>query len=204
MSGPGEMLWGDGVIVHPSAVVDPGATLGAGTRIWHFAHVMAGAVIGGECVVGQGCFVAARARVGSRVKLQNHVSVFDGVTLEDDVFCGPGVVFTNVKNPRATVSRRGEFRATRVRRGATLGANCTVLPGVTIGEYAFVAAGATVTRDVPDFALVVGVPARRVSWMSPHGERLIFDAAGEARCPATGEGFGLVAGGGGVVRLPGE
>jgi UDP-2-acetamido-3-amino-2,3-dideoxy-glucuronate N-acetyltransferase len=196
----------EGAFVHPSAVVDVGAVVGAGTRIWHFAHVMAGAVIGEQCVVAQGCFVAAGARIGNRVKVQNHVSVFDGVTLEDEVFCGPGVVFTNVKNPRAAVPRKDEYRETRVRRGATLGANCTVLPGVTIGEHAFVGAGAVVTRDVPDFALVVGSPARVAGWMSPHGERLAFDPEGRARCPATGEGFlrvDLVDGASRVVRAPG-
>jgi len=190
----------DGVSIHRTAVVDAGAVVGVGTRVWHFAHVMDGAVIGRDCVIAQGCFVAGGARVGDRVKVQNHVSVFDGVTLEDEVFCGPGVVFTNVRNPRAAISRKSEYRKTRVGRGATLGANCTVLPGVTIGEHAFVGAGATVTRDVPAFALVSGVPARRTGWMSPAGERLAFDEEGYGRCPATGEAFRLVQGGRAVER----
>jgi UDP-2-acetamido-3-amino-2,3-dideoxy-glucuronate N-acetyltransferase len=178
--------------IHPSALVDPPASIGPGTRIWHFCHVMAGATIGADCVIGQGCFVASTAVIGSRVKLQNNVSVFDGVVLEDDVFCGPGAVFTNVKNPRAAVSRKHEYGRTLVRRGATLGANATVLPGLTLGEYSFVGAGATVTRDVPAFALVVGSPARQCGWMSRHGERLKFDASGHSECPATGEQYALV------------
>jgi UDP-2-acetamido-3-amino-2,3-dideoxy-glucuronate N-acetyltransferase len=181
-------------MVHPSAVVDAGALIGAGTRVWHYAHVMSGAQIGKDCVLGQGCFVASGAVVGRGVKLQNHVSVFDGVELEDDVFCGPGVVFTNVRNPRAAVSRKAEYRQTRVLRGATLGANATILPGIVVGTYAFVAAGAVVTRDVEPFALVMGTPARRVGWMSRHGERLHFDAAGGAKCPATGQIYRLRAG----------
>lgn len=180
--------------IHPTAVVDPGASLGARTRIWHFAHVMAGAVIGDDCVVGQGCFVAASAVIGRSVKIQNNVSVYDGVVLEDEVFCGPSCVFTNVLNPRAPIPRKGEYRRTLVKRGATVGANATILPGVTIGEHAFVGAGATVTRDVPAFALVVGVPARAAGWMSRYGERLRFDDQGFARCSATGEEYRLVAG----------
>jgi UDP-2-acetamido-3-amino-2,3-dideoxy-glucuronate N-acetyltransferase len=177
--------------VHPSAIVDAAASVGPRTRIWHFCHVMAGAIIGADCTVGQGCFVASSAVIGDRVKLQNQVNVFDGVHLEDEVFCGPGAVFTNVKNPRAAVSRRLEYAHTLVQRGATIGANATVLPGVTIGEHAFVGAGAVVTCDVPGFALVVGSPARRSGWVSRHGERLEFDAAGRARCPATGETYAL-------------
>jgi UDP-2-acetamido-3-amino-2,3-dideoxy-glucuronate N-acetyltransferase len=148
-------------------------------------------VIGDGCVIGQGCFIAGGAIVGDRTRLQNNVSVFEGVELETDVFCGPSAVFTNVKNPRAHVRRRHEFLRTLVRRGATIGANATILPGVTIGEHAFVGAGATVTRDVPAFALVVGVPARAVGWMSRHGERLDFDARGVARCAATGDEYRL-------------
>jgi UDP-2-acetamido-3-amino-2,3-dideoxy-glucuronate N-acetyltransferase len=180
--------------VHGTAVVDEGAIIGPRTAVWHFAHVMPGARIGGDCVLGQGVFVAATARLGDRVKVQNHVSVFDGVELEDDVFCGPSAAFTNVKNPRAAVSRKHEYRRTRVLRGATIGANATVLPGVTVGEYAFVGAGATVTRDVAPFSLVVGTPARADGWMSRHGERLVFDADGNATCAATGEGYRLVDG----------
>lgn len=165
--------------------------VGRQVRIWHFCHVMSGARVGDECSLGQGCFVGGNATLGRRVKLQNNVSVFDGVELGDDVFCGPSVVFTNVKNPRAAVSRRTAFLRTRVESGATIGANATVLPGITIGSCAFVGAGATVTCDVPAFALIVGSPGRRVGWMSRHGERLHFDAAGVAACPATGRRYRL-------------
>jgi UDP-2-acetamido-3-amino-2,3-dideoxy-glucuronate N-acetyltransferase len=146
--------------IHPSAIVDPGAQIGSGSRIWHFVHVSTGARIGVDCSLGQGVYIGSQAIVGDRVKIQNNVSVYDAVILDDDVFCGPSVVFTNVFNPRAAVVRKGEYRATRVHRGATLGANCTVVCGVTIGRYAFVGAGAVVTHDVADYALVVGVPAR--------------------------------------------
>jgi UDP-2-acetamido-3-amino-2,3-dideoxy-glucuronate N-acetyltransferase len=180
-------------MIHPSAIVDAGAQLGAGTRVWHFSHVCAGARIGADCSLGQGVYVGAGAVIGDRVKVQNNVSVYDAVTLEDDVFCGPSVVFTNVYNPRAAVTRKNEYRATLVRRGATLGANCTVVCGTTIGTYAFVGAGALVNRDVPDFALVVGVPARQVGWMSRHGERLALplEGRGEAVCPHTADRYVL-------------
>jgi UDP-2-acetamido-3-amino-2,3-dideoxy-glucuronate N-acetyltransferase len=176
--------------VHPSAIVDDGAQLGAGTRVWHFAHVCAGARIGAGCSLGQGVYVGNDVTIGDNVKIQNNVSVYDGVTLEDDVFCGPSVVFTNVHNPRSAVPRKNEYRPTLVKRGASLGANCTVVCGTTIGRYAFVGAGAVVSRDVPDFALVVGVPARRIGWVGRHGERLVF-VGGEALCPATGERYVL-------------
>jgi len=185
------------VTVHPSAIVDDGAQLGAGTRVWHFAHVCAGARIGEGCSLGQGVFVGNDVRIGRNVKIQNHVSVYDAVTLEDDVFCGPSMVFTNVLNPRAAVVRKHEYRHTLVRRGATLGANCTVVCGATIGEHAFVGAGAVVTADVPAYALVVGVPARQVGWMSAHGERLALPVqapAGQAlraSCPGTGQVYEL-------------
>ena len=179
--------------VHPSAIVDAGARLGDGTRVWHFAHVCAGARIGARCSLGQGVYVGNAVVIGDNVKIQNHVSVFDAVTLEDDVFCGPGMVFTNVHNPRAAVVRKHEYRPTLVRQGATLGANCTIVCGTTIGRHAFVGAGAVVSRDVPDFALMVGVPARRIGWMSRHGERLALPLSGDAqaRCPATGERYRL-------------
>ncbi|RAL20507.1 N-acetyltransferase [Lujinxingia litoralis] len=149
---------------HPSAIVDEGAEIGPGTRIWHFAHVCAGARIGQRCSLGQNVYVAPTARIGEGVKIQNNVSVYDGVVLEDDVFCGPSVVFTNVRHPRAHVSRRDAYLQTHVERGATLGANTTVVCGVRVGAYAFVGAGAVVTRDVAPYALVVGQPARQIGW----------------------------------------
>ena len=181
------------VTIHPSAIVDPGAQLGEGCRVWHFAHISAGARIGRGCSFGQGVYVGNDVSIGDNVKVQNNVSVYDAVTLEDDVFCGPSMVFTNVFNPRSAVSRKDEYRRTLVRRGATLGANCTVVCGTTVGRYAFVGAGAVVSRDVPDHALVVGVPARRIGWMSRHGERLALPASGQAdaTCPGTGERYRL-------------
>jgi UDP-2-acetamido-3-amino-2,3-dideoxy-glucuronate N-acetyltransferase len=174
--------------IHSSAIVDAGATLGADCRVWHFVHISAGARIGRGCSFGQGVFVANDVRIGDNVKIQNNVSVYDAVTLEDDVFCGPSMVFTNVRNPRSAVPRKDEYLPTLVKRGATLGANCTVVCGTTIGRHAFVAAGAVVSRDVADFALVAGVPARRIGWMSRHGERLHF-VDGTADCAATGERY---------------
>ena len=181
-------------MIHPSAIVDEGAQLGAGTRVWHFAHVSAGARIGEDCSLGQGVYVGNDVTIGRNVKIQNNVSVYDAVTLEDDVFCGPSMVFTNVHNPRSAVPRKDEYRRTLVRQGATLGANCTIVCGVTVGRYAFVGAGAVVSRDVPDYALVVGVPARQVGWMSRHGERLDLPLSGEglAICRATGERYRLM------------
>ena len=174
-----------GVYVHPSAIVDAGAEVGEGTRIWHFCHVYGGARIGARCVLGQNVMVANGVVVGDGTKIQNNVSLYAGVTLEEDVFCGPSAVFTNVTTPRAFVERKSEFRPTLVRRGATIGANATILCGVTIGRYAMVGAGAVVTRDALDHALIVGVPARRVGWVSVRGERLGPDLV----CPQTGERY---------------
>ena len=179
--------------VHPSAIVDEGAQIGDDTRIWHWVHVSGGARIGRGCSFGQNVYVGNRVRIGDNVKVQNNVSIYDNVTLEDGVFCGPSMVFTNVYNPRAEVSRKDEYRDTLVRRGATLGANCTIVCGATIGEYAFVGAGAVVNRDVPAFALMLGVPARQAGWMSRHGERLDLPLNGNAEttCPHTGDRYVL-------------
>jgi UDP-2-acetamido-3-amino-2,3-dideoxy-glucuronate N-acetyltransferase len=159
-------------IAHPSAIVDEGAQIGAGTRIWHWTHVSAGARIGADCSLGQNVFVAKTAVIGNRVKIQNNVSIYDGVALEDGVFCGPSCVFTNVSNPRAEIERKDQFRRTIVRRGATIGANATIVCGHELGQYCFIAAGAVVTGAVPPFALMAGVPARRIGWMSRAGGRL--------------------------------
>lgn len=177
--------------VHPTAIVDEGAQIGEGTHIWHWVHVCGGAKIGERCSLGQNVFVGNKVAIGNNVKIQNNVSVYDNVTLEDDVFCGPSMVFTNVYNPRSAVSRKDEYRNTLVKRGATLGANCTIVCGVTIGEYAFVGAGAVINRDVPNYALMVGVPAKQIGWMSQHGERLDLPVEGdaEAKCPATGSRY---------------
>jgi len=182
-----------GAVVHPTAIVDPGATVGEGTRIWHWVHVSGGAVIGERCSLGQNVYVGNAVRIGNGVKIQNNVSVYDRVTLEDGVFCGPSMVFTNVYNPRAEIERKDQYRPTLVRRGATLGANSTILCGVTIGQYAFVGAGAVVVADVPDYALVVGVPARQIGWMSRYGERLDLPLEGDgvATCPHTGDRYRL-------------
>jgi UDP-2-acetamido-3-amino-2,3-dideoxy-glucuronate N-acetyltransferase len=174
--------------VHPSSFVDEGAVVGRGTKIWHFCHVMPGAVIGERCNLGQNVVVMPRTRIGDNVKIQNNVSIYEGVVLEDDVFCGPSCVFTNVLNPRSHVSRREEYRPTLVRRGTSIGANATVVCGVTLHEYAFIGAGAVVTSDVPAYALMVGVPARRVGWMCQCGERLALSGA-RAGCARCGAGY---------------
>jgi UDP-2-acetamido-3-amino-2,3-dideoxy-glucuronate N-acetyltransferase len=171
--------------IHPTAIVDEGAVLGPGTRVWHFAHVLPGTRIGARCVLAQNCMVGPDVVVGDGCKIQNNVSIYRGVTLEDDVFCGPSMVFTNVLTPRAFVERKDEFLPTLVRKGATIGANATVVCGVTIGRYAMVGAGAVVTRDVPDHALVLGNPARRRGWVSRTGEVLGPDLV----CPRTGERY---------------
>lgn len=180
---------GDSVSVHPTATIDIGAELGSGTKVWHYSHVMK-AHVGRNCVLGQNVFIGDGVRIGERVRIQNNVSVYEGVTLEDDVFCGPSAVFTNVVNPRAEVTRRDEFRRTLVRKGATLGANCTIVCGTTIGEYAFVGAGAVVTKDVPAHTVVIGVPARPHGWVSRRGVPLQF-SNGEATCTESGERYML-------------
>lgn len=179
--------------IHPAAIVDEGATIGANSRIWHWVHISSGAVIGERCSFGQNVFVGNRVRIGNNVKIQNNVSVYDNVTLEDDVFCGPSMVFTNVYNPRSAVSRKDEYRNTWVERGATLGANCTIVCGTRIGRHAFIGAGAVVNRPVKPFALMVGVPARQVGWMSAYGERveLPLEGQGEWICPHTGDRYEL-------------
>ena len=183
----------DEVAIHPTAIVDEGAEIGPGTRIWHWTHVSGGAVIGSRCSLGQNVFIDNRVRIGDDCKIQNNVSVYDKVELESGVFCAPSMVFTNVYNPRSEISRKEEYRDTLVRHGATLGANCTIVCGVTIGRYAFIAAGAVVNRDVPDFALIAGVPGRQVGWMSRFGERLDLplEGAGACRCPNTDEAYAL-------------
>ena len=176
-----------GYYAHPTAVIDEPCTIGAGTKIWHFCHVMKGAQIGERCILGQNVFVASGVVIGNNVKIQNNVSIYSGVYLEDDVFCGPSCVFTNVTNPRSEIVRHHLYERTLVRKGATIGANATILCGITIGRYSFVAAGAVVTSDVPDYALVVGVPARPRGWMSRHGYRLHRrDRSGYLVCPVTG------------------
>jgi UDP-2-acetamido-3-amino-2,3-dideoxy-glucuronate N-acetyltransferase len=173
--------------VHPTAIVGPKVSLGLGSKIWHFCHVMDGATIGAGTSVGQNCFIAKNVVIGARCKLQNNISVYERVTLEDDVFCGPSMVFTNVLSPRAFIERKHEYAPTLVKQGASLGANCTIVCGVTIGRYAFVGAGAVVTKDVPDYGLVVGVPARRTGWVSRVGRKLGKDLV----CPETGEKYAL-------------
>ncbi len=184
------------VFVHESAIVDDGAIIGDGSRIWHFVHVSAGAKIGRNVSLGQGSYVGNRVAIGDGCKIQNNVSVYDGVTLEDDVFCGPSMVFTNVYNPRSSINRKDEYRDTYIKSGATLGANCTIVCGTTIGANAFVGAGAVVNRDVPDFALIVGVPGRQIGWMSAFGEQLDLPLTGSAQltCPKTGDTYTLMDG----------
>ncbi|XFA74189.1 acyltransferase [Thermosynechococcaceae cyanobacterium Okahandja] len=174
--------------IHDTAIVDLGAQIGSGTRIWHWTHICSGARIGCNCSLGQNVFIGNNVLIGNNVKVQNNVSIYDSVTIEDEVFCGPSMVFTNVYNPRSAISRKHEYRPTRVKRGATLGANCTIICGVTIGEYAFVGAGAVVNKDVKPYALIVGVPARHIGWMSEYGERIPLPLQGEGiyKCPHTG------------------
>lgn len=179
--------------IHPTAIVDLGAEIGSGTRIWHWTHVCSGARVGSGCSLGQNVYIGNRVVIGDNVRIQNNVSVYDEVTLEDDVFCGPSMVFTNVYNPRSAVPRKDEYRKTLVKRGATLGANCTIVCGVTVGQYALVGAGAVINRSVSDHALMVGTPARQIGWISEFGERLDLplEGTGEARCAGDGSRYRL-------------
>ena len=173
--------------VHESAYVDEGADVGEGTKVWHFCHVLGGAVIGARCSLGQNVVVMNGTRLGTNVKIQNNVSIYEGVELEDDVFCGPSMVFTNVMNPRSHVSRKNEYRRTLVKRGSSIGANATIVCGSTLGEYSFIGAGAVIAKDVPAYALMVGVPARRIGWMCQCGERL--PDSGQGQCAACGSAY---------------
>ncbi len=179
--------------VHPSAIVDEGAQIGDGSRVWHFVHVCGGARVGKGVSLGQNVFVGNKVTIGDQCKIQNNVSVYDNVTLEEGVFCGPSMVFTNVYNPRSLIERKDEYRNTLVKKGATLGANCTVICGTTIGEYAFVGAGAVVNKDVPAYALMVGVPARQIGWMSEFGEQIPLPVTGQGQftCPHSGQTYAL-------------
>jgi len=178
---------------HETAVIDEGCEIGEGTKIWHFSHIMPNCVLGNKCNIGQNVVISPEVILGSNVKVQNNVSIYEGVTCEDDVFLGPSMVFTNVINPRSHVSRKHEYKATLVRQGASIGANATIVCGVTLGKYAFVGAGSVVTKDVPDYGLVIGNPARLTGWMSQHGEKLHF-SNGQATCPATGDKYTLTQG----------
>lgn len=179
------------VKIHQSAIIDEGAEIGEGSRVWHFVHVCGGARIGMNCSLGQNVFVGNQVTIGDNCKIQNNVSVYDNVHLEEGVFCGPSMVFTNVYNPRSLIERKDEYRKTIVKRGATLGANCTIICGASIGQFAFVGAGAVVNKDVPDYGLMVGVPAQQIGWMSEFGEQLQLPTEGEgiATCPHTGEKY---------------
>lgn len=174
---------------HPTAVIDEGCVIGDGTKIWHFCHLMPGAVVGKNCVLGQNVFVADRVVLGNGVKVQNNVSLYEGVICEDDVFIGPSAVFTNVVNPRGAVSRKAKYKKTVIQKGATVGANATILCGIVVGAYAFIGAGTVVTKDIPDYALIVGNPGKQTGWMSEYGCRLLFDDNEEAICVETGERY---------------
>ncbi len=188
--------------VHSSAIVDEGAQIGEGSRIWHFVHVCAQAKIGRGVSLGQNVFVGNKVVIGDHCKVQNNVSVYDNVTLEDGVFCGPSMVFTNVYNPRSLIERKNEYRDTLVKKGATLGANCTIVCGVTVGAYAFVGAGAVVNKDVPDYALMVGVPAKQIGWMSEFGEQLNLPLKGERQAVCAHSGKLYVLSGTTVIQQP--
>ena len=179
---------------HPSSYIDEPCTIGNGTHIWHFCHIMQNAVIGNNCNIGQNVMIGKGVTIGNGVKVQNNVSIYEGVTCEDDVFIGPSVVFTNVINPRSAVNRKQEFKSTLIKRGATIGANATIICGISIGEFAFIGAGAVVTKSVPAYALMTGNPAKQTGWMSEHGYKLLFDENGIAICEETGEKYILKSG----------
>ncbi len=181
------------ITIHETAIIDMGAQIGEGTRIWHFVHVCGGAKIGNSVSLGQNVFIGNKVVIGNNCKIQNNVSVYDNVTLEDEVFCGPSMVFTNVYNPRSIIERKTEYRNTLIKKGATLGANCTIVCGVTIGEYAFVGAGAVINKDVKSYALMVGVPARQIGWMSIYGEQIPLPLKGQGKyqCQNTGQRYEL-------------
>lgn len=181
----------EGVFIHPSAIVDAGAVIGDGSRIWHFCHIMPGANLGKGCILGQNVFVGPEVKIGDGVKIQNNVSVYKGVEIEDDVFLGPSMVFTNVINPRSAIERKDAFKATLVRKGATIGANATIICGIELGHHCFIGAGAVVTKEVLPYELWVGNPARRIGWMSERGFRLHFDINGYATCEESGEKYFL-------------
>lgn len=205
MSNKEQQGFDKGCTIHPTAIVDEGANIGAGSRVWHWVHICSGAEIGEGVSLGQNVFVGNKVVIGDKCKVQNNVSVYDNVTLEDGVFCGPSMVFTNVYNPRSLIERKDEYRNTLVKKGATLGANCTIVCGVTIGEYAFVGAGAVINKDVKPYALMVGVPAKQIGWMSAFGEKLNLpvrceaDQPIETACEHTGERYRLT--GASLVRL---
>ena len=174
---------------HETAVIDPDCSIGAGTKIWHFSHIMSGCFVGDQCSIGQNVVISPEVRIGNNVKIQNNVSVYTGVICEDDVFLGPSAVFTNVINPRSAIARKNEYKQTLVKKGATIGANATIVCGITIGRFAFIGAGAVVTKDIPDYALVVGNPARQSGWMSEFGHNLTFNTEGIAVCPESHEQY---------------
>lgn len=181
----------DNYYAHPTAVIDEGCVIGTGTKIWHFSHIMPGCMIGNNCNIGQNVVVSPQVVLGNNVKVQNNVSIYTGVTCEDDVFLGPSMVFTNVINPRSAINRRNEYAKTIVKNGATIGANATIVCGHNIGHFAFIGAGAVVTKDVPDYALIVGNPARQTGWMSEYGHKLVFDKSGIAICPESQQQYQL-------------
>jgi UDP-2-acetamido-3-amino-2,3-dideoxy-glucuronate N-acetyltransferase len=181
----------DNYFSHPTAVIDEGAQIGSGTKIWHFSHIMPDSTIGSNCNIGQNVVVSPKVFLGNNVKIQNNISVYTGVTCEDDVFLGPSMVFTNVINPRSGVNRKAEYLPTVIKKGVSIGANATIVCGITIGKFAFIGAGAVIVKDVPDYALMVGNPARQIGWMSAYGERLEFDEEGKAICSKSGQIYDL-------------